>query len=77
MLRSGADCGVSGVDVGRTRRLLLTSIVGAAAVCDNGDNFAGRDYGYCRRASGILRLRLGDAAMVARAGEMLAVLAVV
>ena len=74
MLRLSAHCSVRGVDVGRARFRLLTSGSGAAAAAaaDNGGDFAGRDYSYCRRVSGILRLRLG--VMVTRAGEMLAVL---
>ena len=71
MLRLSAHCSVRGVDVGRARFRLLNSGSGAAAA-DNGGDFAGRDYSYCRRVSGILRLRLG--VMVTRAGEMLAVL---
>ena len=76
MLRLSAHCSVRGVDVGRARFRLLTSGSGAAAAAaaaaDNGGDFAGQDYSYCRRVSGILRLRLG--VMVTRAGEMLAVL---
>jgi len=39
---------------------LQTSGLEAAAVGENGSSFAGQDYSYCRRASSILRLRLGD-----------------